>query len=65
MEPVFFLLFYPIYTGLFFFCRIYTFIGVPADSISRILFSRKRLYGSFTYCKLANNERRNLYSATA
>ena len=39
----------------FYFCRIYTFIGVPVRFyFSRILFSRKRLYGSFTYCgKLA------------
>ena len=41
----------------FYFCRINIFIGVPEKfHFSRILFSRKRLYGSFTYCgRLAKN----------
>lgn len=34
-----------------YFCLIKTFIGVPEKShLSRILFSRNLLYGSFTYC---------------
>lgn len=48
-----------------YFSRIKIWIGVPEKSqFSRILFSRKRLYGSFTHCgKLQKNTNEGMLPA--